>query len=393
MKKKKCVAMILAGGQGSRLLALTSTLAKPAVSFGSKYRIIDFVLSNCANSGIDTVGVCTQYQPLILSDYIGAGEPWDLDRQSGGVNILSPYQAKCGGEWYKGTANAIYQNMSFLNAYDSDNVVILGGDHIYKMDYSVMLAHHKKYDADVTIAVYEVPWNEAPRFGIMSYDKSYNVTGFEEKPEKPKSNFASMGIYIFKKEVLVRLLEEDEADKTSSNDFGKNIIPSALEQKLKVIAYEYSGYWMDVGTLRSLWDANMDLLGGKPKIDLYDNWKIYSRNKPLPPAYLGGDGSVINSLITAGDSVHGKVINSVIGEGVTIGRGSVVQNSIIMRGSAIGDNVTIHYGIVDENVRIGDDCVIGSSSDGADKLTLIGRDSVVASGTNVAAGTVVEVQS
>ena len=390
MKKKKSIAMILAGGQGSRLMALTSTLAKPAVSYGSKYRIIDFVLSNCANSGIDTVGVCTQYQPLILSDYIGAGEPWDLDRQSGGVHILSPYQAKKGGEWYKGTANAIYQNMHFLSSYDSENVVILGGDHIYKMDYSKMLTHHVKSDADITIAVYEVPREEASRFGIMSYDANFNITSFEEKPKNPKSNFASMGIYIFKKDVLVKLLTEDEADKSSSNDFGKDIIPAAMKKKMKVIAYEYSGYWMDVGTLKSLWDANMDLLGDKPKIDLYDNWKIYSRNKPLPPAYLGSGGSVVNSMITAGDSVHGKVINSVIGEGVVIGSGSVVRNSIIMRGTVIGENVIVHYSIVDENVSIGNNVIIGGNA-GEENLTLIGRESVIPAGKVVESGKVVEV--
>lgn len=393
MKKKKSIAMILAGGQGSRLMSLTSTIAKPAVSFGSKYRIIDFALSNCANSGIDTVGVCTQYQPLILSDYIGAGEPWDLDRQNGGVHILSPYQAKAGGEWYTGTANAIYQNMNFLCSYESDHVIILGGDHIYKMDYGQMLAHHEKLGADITIAVYEVPMDEASRFGIMSYDEEFNVTGFEEKPANPKSNQASMGIYIFKKDVLMRLLIEDEADPKSSKDFGKNIIPNAIKEGLKLVAYEHGGYWMDVGTLKSLWEANMDLLGETPKIDLHDDsWKVYSRNKPLPPAYIGKTGSLINSLVTAGDSLHGSVINSVIGEGVVIGKGSVIKNSIIMRNTVIGENVTMDYGIIDENVQVGDGSVVGKGGTKPDKITLIGRDSVIEANSIINAGDIVEVQ-
>ena len=287
MKKKKCVAMLLAGGQGSRLKALTTTVAKPAVSFGGKYRIIDFPLSNCTNSGIDTVGVLTQYQPLILNEYIGTGESWDLDRKNGGAHVLAPYQAKKGARWYEGTANAIYQNIQFLNRYDSEHVLILSGDHIYKMDYSKMLAHHVEADADITIAVIDVPMAEASRFGIMSYDKNFRIFDFAEKPKEPKSNHASMGVYMFKKDVLVRMLEEDDADPKSEKDFGKNIIPKMLAEGMRVFAYQFDGYWKDVGTLKSLWEANMDLLGVDPVFSLYDNsWKIYSGNDAYPPALL-----------------------------------------------------------------------------------------------------------
>ena len=277
MKKKKCVAMLLAGGQGSRLKALTTTVAKPAVSFGGKYRIIDFPLSNCTNSGIDTVGVLTQYQPLILNEYIGTGGSWDLDRKNGGAHVLAPYQAKRGARWYEGTANAIYQNIQFLNKYDSEHVLILSGDHIYKMDYSKMLAQHISTDADITIAVIDVPMDEASRFGIMSYDKDRKIFDFAEKPKEPKSNHASMGVYMFKKDVLVKMLTEDDADETSEKDFGKNIIPKMLSLNMRVFAYQFEGYWKDVGTLKSLWEANMDLLGVNPVFALDgDAWKIYS---------------------------------------------------------------------------------------------------------------------
>jgi len=391
MKRKKCVAMLLAGGQGTRLYALTSGIAKPAVSFGSKYRIIDFTLSNCANSNIDTVGVLTQYEPLILNEYIGSGEPWDLDRKNGGVHTLSPYQAKAGGEWYKGTANAIYQNLHFLDKYDSDNVLILSGDHIYKMDYSKMLTEHILSGADCTIAVIDVTPEEAPRFGIMSYDETKRITDFEEKPKNPKSLHASMGVYIFKKEALVEELKRDEADKNSQNDFGKNIIPYMLAHGRKMYAYEFSGYWKDVGTVTSLWEANMDLLGSHPAIDLNDpDMKIYSRNEPLPPSYIGEDVNVVNSIFTAGCEINGTVINSVISENVTIGKGSVIRDSVIMRGTKIGENVTVDYGMIDESVTVENDVKIGDEQSDKNRIALIGRNTRVRKGAKIASGEIVE---
>lgn len=383
--------MLLAGGQGTRLYALTSGIAKPAVSFGSKYRIIDFTLSNCANSNIDTVGVLTQYEPLILNEYIGSGEPWDLDRKNGGVHTLSPYQAKAGGEWYKGTANAIYQNLHFLDKYDSDNVLILSGDHIYKMDYSKMLTEHILSGADCTIAVIDVTPEEAPRFGIMSYDETKRIIDFEEKPKKPKSLHASMGVYIFKKDALVEELKRDEADKDSQNDFGKNIIPYMLAHGRKMYAYEFSGYWKDVGTVTSLWEANMDLLGCHPAIDLNDpDMKIYSRNEPLPPSYIGEDGNVVNSIFTAGCEINGTVINSVISENVTIGKGSVIRDSVIMRGTKIGENVTVDYGMIDESVTVEDDVKIGDEQSDKNRIALIGRNTRVKKGAKIASGEIVE---
>lgn len=383
--------MLLAGGQGTRLYALTAGIAKPAVSFGSKYRIIDFTLSNCANSNIDTVGVLTQYEPLILNEYIGSGEPWDLDRKNGGVHTLSPYQAKAGGEWYKGTANAIYQNLHFLDKYDSDNVLILSGDHIYKMDYSKMLTEHILSGADCTIAVIDVSPEEAPRFGIMSYDETKRITDFEEKPKNPKSLHASMGVYIFKKDALVEELKRDEADKDSQNDFGKNIIPYMLNHGRKMYAYEFSGYWKDVGTVTSLWEANMDLLGSHPAIDLNDpDMKIYSRNEPLPPSYVGADGNVVNSIFTAGCEINGTVINSVISEDVTIGKGSVIRNSVVMRGTKIGENVTVDYGMIDESVTVGDGVTIGDERSDKYRIALIGRGTKVAGGAKIASGEIVE---
>ncbi len=383
--------MLLAGGQGTRLYALTSGIAKPAVSFGSKYRIIDFTLSNCANSNIDTVGVLTQYEPLILNEYIGSGEPWDLDRKNGGVHTLSPYQAKAGGEWYKGTANAIYQNLHFLDKYDSDNVLILSGDHIYKMDYSKMLTEHILSGADCTIAVIDVTPEEAPRFGIMSYDETKRITDFEEKPKNPKSLHASMGVYIFKKEALVEELKRDEADKNSQNDFGKNIIPYMLAHGRKMYAYEFSGYWKDVGTVTSLWEANMDLLGSHPAIDLNDpDMKIYSRNEPLPPSYIGEDVNVVNSIFTAGCEINGTVINSVISENVTIGKGSVIRDSVIMRGTKIGENVTVDYGMIDESVTVENDVKIGDEQSDKNRIALIGRNTRVRKGAKIASGEIVE---
>ena len=391
MKKKKCVAMLLAGGQGTRLYALTAGIAKPAVSFGSKYRIIDFTLSNCTNSGIDTVGVLTQYEPLILNEYIGSGEPWDLDRANGGVHTLSPYQAKAGGEWYKGTANAIYQNIHFLNKYDSEHVLILSGDHIYKMDYSKMLSEHVLSDADCTIAVIDVPESEASRFGIMSFDKDKRIVDFEEKPKNPKSNHASMGVYIFKKDVLVEELVRDEKDKSSQNDFGKNIIPYMLKSGKNLHAYCFTGYWKDVGTVTSLWEANMDLLGDNPAINLNDpDMKIYSRNEPLPPSYIGETGNVINSVFTAGCEINGTVINSVVSEDVSIGKSSVVRNSVIMRGTVIGENVTVDYGMLDANVTVENDVVIGDENSSKERIALIGRGSLIKKGSVIASGEIVE---
>lgn len=391
MKKKKCVAMLLAGGQGTRLYALTSRAPKPAVSFGAKYRIIDFPLSNCINSGIDTVGVLTQYQPLILNEYIGIGEPWDLDRTYGGAHVLPPYQAKHGGEWYKGTANAIYQNIHFLNEYDSEHVLILSGDHIYKMDYSEMLREHIENDADCTISVIDVSEKEASRFGIMDYAEDKRVLSFEEKPKEPKSNHASMGIYIFKKSVLVDELVADEADPKSSNDFGKNIIPSMLAEGKRMFAYQFKGYWKDVGTVSSLWEANMDLLGEKPALSLNDSsGKIYSRNEPLPPTFFGKNAKVDNCILTTGCEIYGEVTNSVIGEGVCIGEGTVVENSVIMNNSVIGKNARISYGMIDENVEIGDGATVGDEKSGKSKIALVGRGNKIAAGAKVAAGEIVD---
>ncbi len=391
MKKKKCVAMLLAGGQGTRLYALTSKVAKPAVSFGAKYRIIDFPLSNCTNSGIDTVGVLTQYQPLILNEYIGNGEPWDLDRSYGGVHVLPPYQAKTGGEWYKGTANAIYQNLHFLNEYDSEHVLILSGDHIYKMDYSRMLAEHVEHNADCTIAVIDVPKEEASRFGIMDFDKDKRVLSFEEKPAKPKSNHASMGIYIFKKSVLIDELTRDEQNPDSQNDFGKNIIPVMLSEGKRMFAYGFKGYWKDVGTVTSLWEANMDLLGEKPVLSLSDRTqKVYSRNEPLPPSFIGEKAKVDNSILTTGCEIYGSVKNSVIGEGVVIGEGSVVSDSVIMANTVIGKNVKISYGMIDEKVVIEDDVVIGDKAGDKMHIALVGGGCTVKKGTKVESGKIVE---
>ncbi|MCI9032408.1 MAG: glucose-1-phosphate adenylyltransferase [Clostridia bacterium] len=391
MKKKKCIAMLLAGGQGTRLYALTSRVAKPAVSFGAKYRIIDFPLSNCTNSDIDTVGVLTQYQPLILNEYVGNGEPWDLDRSYGGVHTLPPYQAKKGGEWYKGTANAIYQNLHFLDEYDSEHVLILSGDHIYKMDYSKMLAEHVANKADCTIAVIDVPMEEASRFGILDFAADKKITSFEEKPKAPKSNHASMGIYIFKKDVLVKELIEDEKNPQSSNDFGKNIIPSLLSKKMGVYAYGFKGYWKDVGTVTSLWEANMDLLGEEPLINLNDpNFKIYSRNDPLPPSYIGSDGKFKNSLMTTGCEINGSVIDSVLGEGVVVEEGALVKSSVVMRGTRICKGARLNYAMVDENCVIGKNCVLGDENSSKNKIALVGGGVTLKDGTLLKAGEIVE---
>lgn len=363
MVSKDCVAMILAGGQGSRLGALTKNVAKPAVPFGGKYRIIDFPLSNCVHSGINTVGVLTQYQPLELNRYIGNGNPWDLDRSHGGVYVLPPYQSAKAGEWYKGTANAIYQNLSFLESFKPENVLILSGDHIYKMHYGEMLKAHKESGAAVTIAVMPVPWEEASRFGIMNVDEEGTITDFEEKPAEPKSNLASMGIYIFTYEVLKKYLEADERDPSSANDFGKNIIPTMLENGEKMVSFRFEGYWKDVGTIHSLWEANMDLVDQPPKFNLNDrSWSIYSRNMALAPHYVGQNAKITNSTVTEGCFIDGEIKHSVIFGGVELGEGSVVSDSVIMPGAKIGKNVVIEKAVIGADAVIGDGAKVGVNS-------------------------------
>lgn len=363
MVSKDCVAMILAGGQGSRLGALTKNVAKPAVPFGGKYRIIDFPLSNCVHSGINTVGVLTQYQPLELNRYIGNGNPWDLDRSHGGVYVLPPYQSAKAGEWYKGTANAIYQNLSFLESFKPENVLILSGDHIYKMHYGEMLKAHKESGAAVTIAVMPVPWEEASRFGIMNVDEEGTITDFEEKPAEPKSNLASMGIYIFTYEVLKKYLEADERDPSSANDFGKNIIPTMLENGEKMVSFRFEGYWKDVGTIHSLWEANMDLVDQPPKFDLNDrSWSIYSRNMALAPHYVGQNAKITNSTVTEGCFIDGEIKHSVIFGGVELGEGSVVSDLVIMPGAKIGKNVVIEKAVIGADAVIGDGAKVGVNS-------------------------------
>lgn len=363
MVSKDCVAMILAGGQGSRLGALTKNVAKPVVPFGGKYRIIDFPLSNCVHSGINTVGVLTQYQPLELNRYIGNGNPWDLDRSHGGVYVLPPYQSAKAGEWYKGTANAIYQNLSFLESFKPENVLILSGDHIYKMHYGEMLKAHKESGAAVTIAVMPVPWEEASRFGIMNVDEEGTITDFEEKPAEPKSNLASMGIYIFTYEVLKKYLEADERDPSSANDFGKNIIPTMLENGEKMVSFRFDGYWKDVGTIHSLWEANMDLVDQPPKFDLNDrSWSIYSRNMALAPHYVGQNAKITNSTVTEGCFIDGEIKHSVIFGGVELGEGSVVSDSVIMPGAKIGKNVVIEKAVIGADAVIGDGAKVGVNS-------------------------------
>ena len=358
--KQEMVAMLLAGGEGKRLGPLTRKTAKPAVNFGGKYRIIDFPLSNCTNSGITTVGVLTQYEPLELNRYLGIGTAWDLDRRNGGLAILPPYQAQSGKNWYEGTANAIYRNLSYIDDYDPDYVLILSGDHIYKMDYEKMLEAHKEKQADVTISVMEVPWDEAPRFGILNTADDLRINEFEEKPEEPKSNLASMGIYIFNWSVLREHLIKDAEDETSSFDFGKNIIPNTLLQGLDVFAYKFKGYWKDVGTIQSLWEANMDLLEEEPPFDLYDpEWKIYSVNPNQTPQYIGKDACVEQSVINEGCHIEGEVQHSVLFYDVRVGEGLLVQDSVIMPGARIGKDVTIHRAIVASCAVIEDGATVG----------------------------------
>ena len=385
--KKEVVAMLLAGGQGSRLYALTSHVAKPAVPFGGKYRIIDFPLSNCVNSGIDTVGVLTQYCPLELNSYVGSGQPWDLDRSDGGVHILPPYQREGEqGTWFKGTANAIYQNIGFMDLYDPEYVVILSGDHIYKMDYSHMLAHHKATNADCTIAVLEVTLEEARRFGIMNVDENDQIYEFEEKPPQPKSTLASMGIYIFSYQKLRQYLIDDEADPNSSNDFGKNIIPNMLAAGEKMMVYRFSGYWKDVGTIDSLWDANMDMLAPNNGIDLYDpSWPIYARTPIRPPHVTGPKATIAHSLVTGGSRVDGRVENSVLFHSVSVAEDAEVEYSILMPGAVVKAGAKVSYAIVAENSVIEENAQVGAAPDGSEGWGV----AVVASDLTVGAGAVV----
>lgn len=394
--KKECVAMLLAGGQGSRLHVLTKKMAKPAVPFGGKYRIIDFPLSNCVNSGIDTVGVLTQYQPLVLNDYLGNGQPWDLDRLYGGVHVLPPYQSVQGASWYAGTANAIYQNISFIERYDPEYVLILSGDHIYKMNYDLMLQQHKQAKADCTIAVLEVEMSEASRFGIMNTDETGQVYEFEEKPKKPKSNLASMGIYIFNWDKLKQYLIADENDPASSKDFGKNIIPKMLDDGCKLMTYHFDGYWKDVGTIDSLWESNMDLINPNVPLDLYDpSWRIYSRNPVAPPHYVSRGASVQNSMVTEGCKVYGKIDFSILFASVTIEEGAVVRDSIVMPGAVIKRGAIVDYSIIGEDAVIGENAKVGSRPEGiSDKsdwgISVVGPNVQLSDGTVVKAKEMVE---
>lgn len=391
IRKKRCVAMLLAGGQGSRLYALTNNIAKPAVSFGGKYRIIDFPLSNCVNSGIDTVGVLTQYQPLVLNNYIGNGQPWDLDRTFGGVHILPPYQGKKTSDWYKGTANAIYQNLHFLKQYDPDYVLVLSGDHIYKMNYSMMLNYHVLNNSDCTIAAIEVPLNEASRFGILNTNKDGVIYEFEEKPKKPKSTLASMGIYIFSAKKLYQYLEEDSINPKSSNDFGKDVLPKMLESGEKMMAYKFDGYWKDVGTIDSLYEANMDLLGDNPNFDITDSsWKIQSRSPLAPPHYIGEGAKTDNSIIMSGCEIYGSVENSVLASDVVVKKGAVIKNSIIMSDVVIGENSVIEYTIIDENTVVGNNVKIGAKNDKKNGITVLSRNITVEDGAVIDGGVIVD---
>lgn len=398
MVAKKCVAMLLAGGQGSRLGALTKSTAKPAVPFGGKYRIIDFPLSNCTNSGIDTIGVLTQYKPLKLNSYIGIGQPWDLDRLNGGVTILPPYMKRTAGKWYSGTANAISQNIKFIEAYQPEYVLILSGDQIYKMDYSAMLHYHEEKKADVTIAILEVPWEEASRFGIMNTDSDNKIYEFVEKPKHPISNKASMGIYIFNWKKLRQYLMEDQNTTGSRDDFGKDIIPKMLKDGERMYAFQFKGYWRDVGTIQSLWDANMDLLEESPELDLYDtSWKIYSRNPVEPPHYIAPGANVKRCIITEGGMIYGDVNHSVLFAGVTIGRGSRVYNSILMPNVKVGENTIIENAIIAEDTVVGDNCSIGCAlsseeklKDSGNNITVVGENIKLPSGYRLDKGNMVD---
>ncbi len=396
--KKKVVAMLLAGGQGSRLYALTKSVAKPAVPYGGKYRLIDFPLSNCTNSGIETVGVLTQYQPLVLNEYIGSGQPWDLDRLNGGVHVLPPYETQAGASWYEGTANAIFQNIRFIERYDPEYVVVLGGDHIYKMDYSKMVDFHVKNDADCTISVINVPIEEASRFGIMICDDDMKIVDFVEKPKEPKSTLASMGIYVFSWNKLRKYLMENELDANAkrergekwSKDFGKDIITSMLRDNQRLFAYQFDGYWKDVGTLESLWEANIDLLTQNTKLDLYDrNWRIYSRNNNMPPQYIGDEAIVVDSMIAEGSIINGTVDFSVVFQGVTVEKDAVVKNSIVMPGTIIRSGAVVEYAIIGSDSIIESGAKIGKGPDEAAEdekwgIAVVGNNVTVSEGKYVA---------
>lgn len=394
MFKKECIVMLLAGGQGSRLGVLTKNLAKPAIPFGGKYRIIDFTLSNCINSGIDTVGVLTQYLPLELNAYIGNGQPWDLDRIHGGVSLLPPYTTGKQGKWYKGTANAIYQNIHFIERFEAEYLLVLSGDHIYKMDYSKMLDYHKSNYADATIAVIEVPNEETNRFGIMNTLPTGEVYEFEEKPKKAKSNNASMGVYIFNWQILKKYLTEDDADIASANDFGKNIIPKMLKGGQRMFAYKYEGYWKDVGTIKSYWESNMDLLKSPSSLQLQDaSWRIYSPSPVAPPHFTASCATIRQSMITEGCVIYGQVEKSIISSGVHIGKNSVVRSSIIMPNAHIGDNVVIDHAIISEKAVIKDGCIIGGNPNElmelapnslTEGLTVVGSHARIKSGASIA---------
>lgn len=397
MIKKEMIAMLLAGGQGSRLGVLTSNLAKPAVAFGGKYKIIDFPLSNCINSGVDTVGVLTQYRPLRLNQHIGIGIPWDLDRNIGGVTVLPPYEKSNNSEWYTGTANAIYQNLEFIDYYNPDYVLILSGDHIYKMDYEHMLEYHKSCNADITLATYEVPWEEASRFGVVIADDDGVISEFEEKPANPRSNKASMGIYIFSwkvlREALIALKDQPECD------FGKHVIPYCHGNGKKVCAYDFKGYWKDVGTLGSYWEANMELVDIIPEFNLYEEfWKIYTKSDAIPPQYIDASGKVSRCIIGEGTEIYGDVENSVIGSRVTIGEGAVIRNSIIMNGVTIGDGAVIDKAIIAENVEVGKNAHLGVGEEAVNEmkpavyafgLVTIGENSVIPDGVSIGKNTAI----
>ncbi|MBE5787895.1 MAG: glucose-1-phosphate adenylyltransferase [Clostridiales bacterium] len=384
LRKKRCVAMLLAGGQGTRLGVLTRAMAKPAVPYGGKYRIIDFPLSNCSNSGIDVVGVLTQFQPLELNAYIASGAPWDLDLVSGGVFVLPPYQTGKQGEWYKGTANAIYQNLAFISQYNPDYVLILSGDHIYKMDYAAMVAYHEKNGADVTIAVRQVPWEEASRFGIMNTDETGRIVEFEEKPKNPKSNNASMGVYVFSWEKLRDYLMDDERDPASSNDFGKNIIPAMLADGQKMVAYSFNDYWKDVGTIESLWEANMDLLAEQPEIDLHDKkFRIYARTPGLPPQYIAAEAKVDNCLVTEGCEIVGEITHSILSFGARVEAGAQVIDSVIMPGAVIKKGAVVRRAIVGENAVVSEDACVGEETG---LIAVVGQGAVVPEKAWVKAG-------
>lgn len=397
-RKKECVAMLLAGGQGSRLYALTSKIAKPAVAFGAKYRIIDFPLSNCINSGIDTVGVLTQYEPLLLNEYVGNGQPWDLDRAFGGVHILSPYQGKVKSSWFEGTANAIYQNMHFMKMYNPDYILILSGDHIYKMDYAAMLKAHIAANADCTIACMNVPLSEASRFGILNTNPDGTIYEFEEKPKKPKSTLASMGIYVFTASKLFKYLELDDKNPDSSKDFGKDVLPAMLNNGEKMLSYEFNGYWKDVGTISSLWEANMDLLGSDPNFDVSDSaWRIHSRNPLAPPEFIGKGATVTDSMVALGCEINGTVEHSVLASNVIIEKGAVVKDAVIMAGTVIKAGAKVTYSIIDEDVIVGENAEVGSDKSlglGLEEkghgISVIGRGVKIADGKKIDAGVIID---